>query len=122
MKKLIITLLVICMIAALCIASVSAAELDSPQTQAPTADFGIVTVAVITALVYIIGLGIKATNLDNKWIPVICGVSGIVLGIIALYIGVPDFPAMDPMTAAAVGGASGLAATGINQIAKQLTQ
>ena len=47
-------------------------------------DFGIATVAAITALVYIIGLGIKATKLDNKWIPVICGVSGIILGIVAL--------------------------------------
>ena len=85
-------------------------------------DFGIATVAAITALVYIIGLGIKATKLDNKWIPVICGVCGIVLGIVALYIGVPDFPAADPLTAAAVGGASGLAATGINQVVKQLKE
>ena len=37
-------------------------------------DFGIATVAAITALVYIIGLGVKASNLDNKWIPVIAGV------------------------------------------------
>ena len=83
-------------------------------------DFGIVTVAAITALVYIVGVCVKATPLDNKWIPVICGVSGIILGIAALYIGVPDFPASDPLTAAAVGGVSGLAATGINQVAKQL--
>lgn len=82
-------------------------------------DFGIATVAAITALVYIIGLGIKATKLDNKWIPVICGVSGIILGIVAMYIGVPDFPATDALTAAAVGGASGLAATGIDQVVKQ---
>lgn len=122
MRKVIIILLVICMIAAMCAVTVCAAEVDSPQTQAPVADFGIVTVAVITALVYIIGLGIKATNLDNKWIPVICGLCGIILGILSIYIGVPDFPATDPMTAAAVGGVSGLAATGIDQIYKQLTQ
>lgn len=83
-------------------------------------DFGIATVAAVTALVYIIGLGVKATPLDNKWIPVICGLCGIVLGLAAYYIGVPDFPAADPLTAAAVGGASGLAATGLNQVAKQL--
>lgn len=83
-------------------------------------EFGIATVAAITALVYIIGLGIKATKLDNKWIPVICGVSGIVLGIVALAIGMPDFPATDYLTAGAVGGASGLAATGLDQITKQL--
>ena len=85
-------------------------------------DFGIANVVAITIIVYIIGLGIKATKLDNKWIPVICGVAGIVLGIMALYIGVPDFPATDPMTAAAIGGASGLAATGADQIIKQLNQ
>ena len=83
-------------------------------------DFGIATVAAVTALVYIIGLGVKATPLDNKWIPVICGLCGIVLGMAAYYIGVPDFPAADPLTAAAVGGASGLAATGLNQAFKQL--
>jgi hypothetical protein len=85
-------------------------------------DFGIANVVAITVIVYIIGLGIKATKLDNKWIPVICGLTGVALGIAALYMGVPDFPAADPLTAAAVGGASGLAATGMDQIAKQLAQ
>lgn len=85
-------------------------------------DFGIATVVAITVIVYIIGLGVKATKLDNKWIPVICGLFGIILGILALYIGMPDFPAEDYLTAAAVGGASGLAATGADQIFKQLKQ
>lgn len=83
-------------------------------------EFGIATVAAITAIVYIIGLGVKATKLNNKWIPVICGTVGIALGIVAMFIGVPDFPATDPLTAAAVGGVSGLAATGLDQITKQL--
>lgn len=83
-------------------------------------DLGIANVAVITALVYIVGLGIKATKLDNKWIPVISGICGICLGIVAQVTGVPDFPANDYMTAAAVGGVSGLAATGIDQVVKQL--
>ena len=85
-------------------------------------EFGVVTVAAITALVYIIGLGVKATSLDDKWIPVICGACGIILGIVALYTGVPDFPATDPLTAAAVGGASALAATGLHQAVKQLKE
>ncbi len=85
-------------------------------------DFGIANVVAITVIVYIIGMGIRATKLDNKWIPVICGAAGVLLGIAALYLGVPDFPASDPMTAAAVGGASGLAATGLDQVAKQLTK
>lgn len=83
-------------------------------------DFGIATVVAITVIVYIIGLAIKATAIDNKWIPVICGVSGVALGIVALLVGMPDFPATDYLTAAAVGGASGLAATGVDQMVKQL--
>lgn len=85
-------------------------------------DFGIATVVAITVIVYIIGLAVKATKVDNKWIPVICGLAGIILGVVAMYIGVPDFPATDPLTAAAVGGASGLAATGMDQVIKQLKQ
>lgn len=83
-------------------------------------DFGIATVAAITAICYLLGIGVKASGLDNKWIPVIVGGGGLVLGIAALYLGVPDFPAADPLTAAAVGIVSGLGATGINQIGKQL--
>lgn len=85
-------------------------------------DFGLATVAAITALVYIAGFGIKATKMDNKWIPVICGALGIVLGLVAYYVKMPDFPAYDTITAAAVGGVSGLSATGINQAFRQLTK
>ena len=45
-----------------------------------------------------------------------------VLGLVGLYLGLPDFPAADPVTALAVGIVSGLAATGINQMAKQLSK
>lgn len=83
-------------------------------------DFGVATVVAITVLVFVIGLAVKATKIDNKWIPVICGMVGIILGIVALATGMPDFPATDYLTAAAVGGASGLAATGVDQAFKQL--
>ena len=83
-------------------------------------DIGMINVVAITVIVYILGAGIKATRLDHKWIPVICGVAGMALGIVALYLRIPDFPAADPLTAAAVGGASGLAATGVDQTVKQL--
>lgn len=83
-------------------------------------DFGIATVAAVTALCYIVGLIVRASGLDNRWIPIICGVSGIVLGLASLYLGVPGFPATDPLTAAAVGAVSGLAATGVDQAVKQL--
>lgn len=83
-------------------------------------DFGIASVAAITVICYLVGQVVKATGLDNKYIPAICGVVGAILGPVALYLGVPDFPATDPLTAVSVGIVSGLAATGINQVAKQL--
>ena len=85
-------------------------------------EMGVATVAAVTAVVYIIGLGIKASPLADKWIPVICGLLGMALGLVALWLKMPDFPAGDPLTAAAVGGVSGLAAVGIDQIGKQLTK
>lgn len=84
--------------------------------------FGVANVAAITVLCYIVGIIVKATPYDNnKYIPIACGVAGLVLGLAALYMGMPDFPAADPITAAAVGVVSGLAATGIDQAKKQLT-
>ncbi len=85
-------------------------------------DFGIASVAAITVLAYVVGAICKASALDDKWIPVICGVVGVILGIVALYTGVQDFPAADPLTAAAVGAVSGLAATGVNQMGKQFSK
>lgn len=80
---------------------------------------GITGVAAITVICLLIGQAVKATRLDNKWIPIICGVCGMAQGIAAMYI-MPEFPATDYITAAAVGIVSGLAATGINQAAKQI--
>ena len=80
---------------------------------------GITGVAAITVICLLIGQAVEATRLDNKWIPIICGVCGMALGIAAMYI-MPEFPATDYITAAAVGIVSGLAATGINQAAKQI--
>lgn len=84
-------------------------------------DFGIASVAAITVLCYLIGQIVKATGIDNKWIPCIAGVVGAILGAVALAVGMPDFPATDYITAIAVGVVSGLAAVGVNQVAKQLT-
>jgi len=84
-------------------------------------DFGIASVAGITVICYLIGQIIKATGLDNKWIPCIVGVAGGALGIAGLYL-MADFPATEPVTAIAVGIVSGLAATGANQLGKQLKE
>lgn len=83
-------------------------------------DFGIAGVAAITVICYLVGLIVKITPYNNdKYIPIACGFVGGVLGIVALYISLPDFPAGDPLTAVAVGIVSGLAATGVDQIKKQ---
>ena len=79
---------------------------------------GITAVAAITIICYLAAEIVKVTSLDNKWIPVICGISGGILGIAALF-WMPDFPVRDVLSAAAVGIVSGLAATGANQIFKQ---
>ena len=85
------------------------------------ANVGIASVAAITVICYLVGLIVKAVpNMADKYIPICCGVAGAVLGLAGLYLGLPDFPAGDPLTALAVGIVSGLAATGVNQVAKQL--
>lgn len=87
------------------------------------ANVGIASVAAITVICYLVGLIVKAVpNMADKYIPICCGVAGAVLGLAGLYLGLPDFPAGDPVTALAVGIVSGLAATGINQMAKQLSK
>lgn len=80
---------------------------------------GITGIAAITVICYLAAECIKATALDNKWLPVVCGVLGGALGIAAMFI-MPDFPGGDYITAVAIGIVSGLAATGANQIGKQL--
>ena len=82
---------------------------------------GIASVAAITVICYLAGQFVKVSSLDNKYIPVIVGVLGGILGVVGLYI-MPDFPAGDIVTAVAVGIVSGLAATGIDQVGKQLKQ
>ena len=84
------------------------------------ANVGIASVAAITVICYLAGLIAKALPLDDRYIPIVCGVCGAVLGVAGLYLGLPDFPANDPLTALAVGIVSGLAATGVNQAVKQL--
>lgn len=84
-------------------------------------DFGITSVVAITVITYLIGMGCKAwEKLDNKFIPVICGLVGAVLGVVGLHT-MADFPAKDILSALAVGIVSGLASTGANQIGKQLS-
>lgn len=82
---------------------------------------GITGVATISVIAYMLGELAKASKLDNKWIPIICGISGGVLGVVSMYL-VPEFPATDTISALAVGIVSGLAATGVNQIMRQMKE
>lgn len=84
-------------------------------------DFGITGIAAITVLCFLAAQGAKATAIDNKWLPVICGGLGGVLGVVGMRI-MPDFPAQDIITAAAVGVVSGFAATGMHQAYKQISK
>ena len=81
--------------------------------------WGVAGVASISVITYLMAELVKALTLDGKWIPVICGILGAILGIAAMYT-VPQFPAGDPISAVAVGIVSGLAATGADQISQQL--
>lgn len=80
---------------------------------------GIATYPVITIIVFLACELVKATELDNKWLPVIAGSFGGALGVVAMYV-MKDFIAQDPLTAIAIGIMSGLAATGAHQVVKQL--
>ena len=78
------------------------------------------TVASITVICYLIGLVCRnIQRLDNKWIPCIVGVSGLILGVVG-WLTIPDYPANNVLDAIAVGIVSGLASTGANQVVKQL--
>lgn len=82
-------------------------------------NLGFTAIPAITVICYLVACCVKLTQLNNKWLPVICGLAGAVLGIAALIV-MPDFVASDPITAIAIGIVSGLAATGANQVIKQL--
>lgn len=90
-------------------------------------NFGIVTVPVIVVLCLLIGKAWKTADpLDDKWIPCVCGASGLILGVLIwltddLY-HVDWFGISDPWMASAVGVVSGFAATGIHQAVRQHTK
>ncbi len=84
--------------------------------------FGFAPVASIMAICFLVGMAVKASNFDSKWIPLICGALGCLLGLVA-YFAVPSvMPAADPYTAAAIGIVSGYGATGVHQTVSQLSK
>ena len=81
-----------------------------------------VSFPAIVVMCYLVGVICKTFNNEklDKFIPVICGSLGGILGIV-IYLTIPNFiPAENWAAAVCIGIVSGFAATGINQIYKQL--
>lgn len=78
------------------------------------------TIPLIVVICYIAITAIKSTKIDGRWYPLIsCGI-GMLIGVAMFYI-TPEFiGATSIMVAIVSGGVSGLAATGSNQVLKQL--
>lgn len=82
----------------------------------------IVTVPVIVGFCYLVGFIIKLFKNEklNNFIPGICAIVGLILGLVSFYT-IPNLvPADNWLTASVIGGFSGLAATGVNQVVKKL--
>lgn len=78
---------------------------------------------IVTAVYWAINLYKKVTKEQEKFlkfIPLIAAGLGVILGVVA-YFAMPEIiPADNVFVAILIGGASGLAATGTNQVFKQL--
>lgn len=80
-----------------------------------------VTIPAIIVICYLIGMACKATeHVKDNYIPVIMGAVGGLLGVVGMLT-ITDFPASDILNSVAIGITSGLAATGANQVVKQLS-
>lgn len=82
-----------------------------------------VTIPVIVIICYLIGEIFKIfffkKKRQYKFIPVVVGICGGILGFI-IYLIYPEYIARHPLEAIAIGIISGLASTGSNQLWKQL--
>lgn len=85
----------------------------------------LVSVPAIAAIVYwviaIIKYAVKENETFKRFIPLIAAGLGVILGVAAYYLVPGIIPADNVVVAIIIGGASGLTATGVNQIIKQLS-
>lgn len=85
----------------------------------------LVSVPAIAAVVYwvivIIKYAVKENETFKRFIPLIAAGLGVILGVVAYYLVPGIIPADNVVVAIIIGGASGLTATGVNQIIKQLS-
>ena len=77
-------------------------------------DFGIASVAAITVICYLVGLIVKSSGLDNKYIPTLVALLGAALNICIMGGVSPDI--------ILAGAFSGLASTGLHQAFKQMIE
>lgn len=86
----------------------------------------LISVPAIATIVYwiinIIKYAVQENEKFKRFIPLISAALGAVLGVVAFYALPSIIPANNVCVAILVGGASGLTATGTNQIVKQLTK
>lgn len=84
----------------------------------------LISVPAIAAIVYwvinLIKYAVKGNETFKRFIPLIAAGLGAVLGVVAYYAVPSIIPAANVVVAIVIGGASGLTATGANQIIKQL--
>ena len=80
--------------------------------------------AIATIVYWIVNLVKVAVNNDkfNRFIPLLATGLGVVCGVVAFFATPQIIPAENIFVAVIIGGASGLTATGTNQIIKQLTK
>lgn len=77
-------------------------------------------IPVIVVICYVAITAIKQTKIDRRWLPLVSCALGALLAAAMFYV-LPEFIGTASFTAAVISGAvSGLAATGTNQIFKQL--
>lgn len=82
----------------------------------------ITTIPIIVAIVYGVCALYKHLVTSEKWIrliPLWAALFGVILGVVAFYVCPDIMPCNNVLSAILLGGASGLTATGINQIGKQ---
>ena len=87
-------------------------------------DLGFIAFPAIVVLCYLIGATLKAINNEtlDKFIPMICGFVGGILGVV-VFKTIPGYiPAENWLMALAIGIVSGFASTGINQVYKQFSE
>ena len=75
-------------------------------------NLGIEVFSAIVVICLLIGFLCKASPLDDRWIPIVCGFFGGILGIVSMMVS-EAFPTKDPILAVAVGSIAPCRASGL---------